>query len=128
MMKKAIIFFIFLSLIIIGTIGKGETAKGASGLVTCGGPGQAPCTLGDISKTIKKAKDFLLTKLVPAFAVIMIMIGGINFLLAGASPEVVNNARKVLFAAASGLVISLIGGALLAALLEMIHFRYQVPS
>ena len=101
-MQKATIILLFILIVIPFIVY-------ADGFVHCGGPSN-PCTINDLFAVINDAKNFLLKDLTPAFAVMMIIVGGISFLLAGASPDVVNNAKKVLFAATAGLVISIIGG------------------
>lgn len=73
-------------------------------LVPCGEKGN-PCQLCHFFVMLDRILDFVLFHLVPPIAVIMLVIGGITFFLAGGNPQAVGRARGILTAAVIGLVI-----------------------
>jgi hypothetical protein len=79
----------------------------ADSLVPCGGA-TCPCTLCDFFVMIQRIITFLLTKIVPAIAVLMIIIAGAMMVSAYAGqsgPEVISRAKRLLGALAIGLLI-----------------------
>ena len=77
----------------------------AAGLIPCGGKGQNPCQLCDFLVLFQNIVNFLLFKIVPPVAALMIVIGGIMFFMGGASPGMLQKAKSLLTSVAIGLVI-----------------------
>ncbi len=77
----------------------------AAGLIPCGGKGQSPCQLCDFLVLFQNIVNFLLFKIVPPVAALMIVIGGIMFFMGGASPGMLQKAKSLLTSVAIGLVI-----------------------
>jgi len=73
-------------------------------LVPCGWSGNT-CYFCHIFVLLDNIINFILTCLTPIFAGFMIIIGGIYLLIAGASPELFDKAKKALTGAVIGLVI-----------------------
>ena len=105
-MKK--IFLISFFLFLVPTIIQGN------GIVPCGGQGQ-PCQLCHLFVMIKNITDFVLFKLVPPLAILMMVIGGVMFIFAssggslpadkGGGPALLNQAKKLITSVVMGLVI-----------------------
>ena len=72
-------------------------------LVPCGGDN--PCQFCHIFVLIANIVNYVLTCLVPIIAGLMIIIGGLYLLAAGASPETLGKAKSVITATVIGLVI-----------------------
>lgn len=88
-----------------------------AGLVPCGGQGQSACTICDIFVLIANIFNFVITKIIPALAVIGIVWGGFVFLTSGGNQEKVKSGRKILLNTVVGLVIAyaaflIVGGVL----------------
>lgn len=97
-MKKvffAVFIFLFLS---IGQVH-------AAGLVPCGGPGEEACGFCDFFVMIDNILDFVLLKLVPAIATLMLVIGGTMFFFAGGDPGKITTAKSLMTSTIIGLVI-----------------------
>jgi hypothetical protein len=89
----------------------------AEGLVPCGGKGEHPCQLCDFFVLFKNIIDFLLLKIVPPLAVLMLAIGGFMYIFAYFSPgealsgggkggpALLSQAKKTLTAVVYGLII-----------------------
>jgi hypothetical protein len=98
-MKKIIaVSFLFLFLFLIIS----PIAHGA-GLVPCGEAGN-PCRLCHIFVMFNTVYTFVL-RMVAIIATLMIVIGGMYFLLAGGRPEMLKRGKDILTAAAIGLLI-----------------------
>lgn len=74
-------------------------------IVTCGGSGQPACTLPDIFTLINNIINFFLLCLAPLFGVLLLIIGGAYFLIAGPSPERLNTAKRIIIAVVISLII-----------------------
>jgi predicted small integral membrane protein len=74
-------------------------------LVPCGGSGQPDCQLCHIFVLLNNLIAFVLTRLVPTAAALMIVIGGLAFLISGADPAKLNKAKQIVWAAVIGLVV-----------------------
>ena len=94
-MKK--IHFITLFLFLFLAFGQTQ----AAGLVPCGGPGESPCDLCHLLNIIK----FVMFKLVPVVAALMLIVGGIMFFGGGAKPNILNQAKGVITSVFIGLLI-----------------------
>lgn len=100
-----ILFVLFFSLI-------SQSVQAA--LVPCGNPGQRACQLCDLFVLFKNVVDFLLIKIVPAVAVLMIVIGGFMFIMAyfelvpkgeSGGPSLLLKAKSLFTYTALGLII-----------------------
>ena len=76
----------------------------ANGIVPCGEEGN-PCKLCHIFVMLDEIIDFVLVKIVPVLAVLMLVVGGVMLLVGGGNPETIKNAKSLLTAAVIGLVI-----------------------
>lgn len=95
--KIFLISFLFLFLII--------SQAQAAGLVPCGGYGEEACTFCDFFVLINNIIKFVMTRIVPVIAVLMLVIGGVFFFFAGASPNALNTAKGIITSVVIGLVI-----------------------
>lgn len=77
----------------------------AAGLVPCGTSGTSPCTTCDIFKLIKNIIDFLLVDLVPAVAILFVVIAGVFMFLGGITPSNFEKGKKILKDTVIGLFI-----------------------
>ena len=75
------------------------------GLVPCGGPGQQECQFCHFFVMFRNIIDFVLFKLVPPVAVLMLAIGGFLFFFAGGSPGTLARAKSIITSTIIGLVI-----------------------
>lgn len=76
----------------------------AAPLVTCGN-GSNYCNLCDLFQLVNNILKFVMFELVPTLAVIMILVGGVMFLFAGASPSTLQKAKNIIIAVVIGIVI-----------------------
>lgn len=74
------------------------------GLVPCGTQ-CCPCTLCDFFVMLDRIIDFLLIKIVPPLAALMIAIGGGMYIISQGKPEMLSRAKSLFTAVAIGLVI-----------------------
>ena len=74
-------------------------------LVPCGGAGEDRCGLSDVFEMIDRILDFVILKLTPIVAVLMLTIGGLMFFFAGANPNTLETAKKIITTTVIGLVI-----------------------
>lgn len=77
------------------------------GLVPCHNDptGECPCDLCMLFLMVWRVIDFLLFRLAPPFAVLMLVIGGALFLTSGGSPARVTQAKRIIASTIIGLVI-----------------------
>lgn len=98
----------------------------AAGLVPCGGIGEPPCNLCFLFKMFANVVDFVIFKLVPPLAILMIAFGGLMFFLAAGNPSQVSRARGILISVFVGLFIIysawLLVGLFFASISESIGF------
>ena len=102
-MNKKTKLFIIVSLSLAGLIISHYAL--AAGLVPCGGPGEHPCTLCDFFVLLNNIVDFLLFKLVPPIALLLLIIGGAMFLVSTGNPNTVSQGRAIVTSVVIGLVI-----------------------
>ena len=74
-------------------------------LVPCGGEGENRCELCHIFVMIDRILDFIILRLTPVVAVLMLVIGGLMFFFAGTNPGTLETAKKVITNTVIGLVI-----------------------
>ncbi len=99
----SLLFFSFtLSLVLAGGTG---CPKEGEGLVPCGNVPSCPCELCDLFVMIDRVLDFLLFKIVPVLAALMIAIGGFMYIFALGKPETISQAKRLFTAVAIGLLI-----------------------
>lgn len=77
----------------------------AAGLVPCGGPGEKACELCDFFVMLDNIIDFLLLRIVPALAALMIAIGGGMYIISRGDPAMLSRAKRLFTAIVIGLVI-----------------------
>lgn len=84
------------------------------GLIPCGksavGPGESievtyPCQFCHLLVMLDGIIDFLLFKIIPLIAVLMLVVGGIMFFFASGSPKVYETAKNLISSVIKGLVI-----------------------
>lgn len=111
MLMRKILAVIFLSLLffsITATLvlaGGTGCPKEGEGLVPCGNVPSCPCELCDLFVMIDRILDFLLFKIVPVLAALMIAIGGFMYIFAFGKPETISQAKRLFTAVAIGLLI-----------------------
>jgi len=103
----------------------------AAGLVPCGGGGEPRCQLCHLFEMFKRVVDFLLTKIIPPLAVLMIAIGGFMYVFAYLSPAVAlpggGKGGPALLGQAKKLIISVIFGLLIIfAAWIIVNFFFQM--
>lgn len=99
LISKKIFLLTFLALLFLSLIPPVQTH---AGLVPCK-PGE--CELCDLFVMLDNIVDFLLVKLVPPLAVLMLVIGGVMFILGAGSPVWVSRGKSIMFSVIIGLVI-----------------------
>ena len=77
----------------------------AAGLVPCGGEGQKGCEFCDFFVLINNLVRFVMFTIVPAVAVLMMIIAGVMFFFAGAEPGALNKAKGAILGVAIGLLL-----------------------
>ncbi|PIS40001.1 MAG: hypothetical protein COT32_02025 [Candidatus Nealsonbacteria bacterium CG08_land_8_20_14_0_20_36_22] len=103
---KKIILVIFLNLLFLPILVlAGGTNCPTEGLVPCGNVPSCPCELCDIFVMIDRVLDFLLFKIVPVLAALMIAIGGFMYIFAFGKPETISQAKRLFTAITIGLLI-----------------------
>lgn len=112
-MKKILLSGLLFSLLIAGQIQ-------AAGLVPCGGPGEDACRFCHIFVMLNNIVQFIMIKIVPVVAVLMIVIGGIMFFFAGGSPNTLSKAKGIITATVIGLIIIFAAFMLVGTILKMI--------
>lgn len=83
---KKIFLIIFLGILFLSPVLASATST-SSGLVPCGGTGQPKCELCHFFVLFKNVVDFLLTRVVPSVAALMLAIGGFMYVFAYLSPS-----------------------------------------
>lgn len=85
-----------------------------AGLVPCGlseddpnqeGDQTRPCEFCHFFVLVNNAVKFIMTTLVPVIAVLMLIIGGVLFLFAGAKPDTLNQAKGIMTSVVIGILI-----------------------
>ena len=78
----------------------------AADLVPCGGEGEPVCQFCHFFVMIDNVFDFVLLKIIPPVAVLMLVIGGIMFYFAGGKPELVTQGKDLIKAVVIGLFLA----------------------
>lgn len=103
MKKILLISLLFLSVFLLAP--SLSQAKELLPLVQCGGDGQPACTFCSFFDMINRIVQFIMTRIVPAVAVLMLVIGGVMFFFGGANPKTLQTAKDIIKATVIGLVI-----------------------
>jgi len=74
------------------------------GLVPCGTP-CCPCQLCDFFVLIDRILDFILFRIAPVVAVLMLVVGGGLFLVSTGNPQTITTARRIITSVFIGLAI-----------------------
>jgi len=96
---------LFFSFFIPNLISAGGTGCPTEGLVPCGNVDTCPCELCDFFVMLDGIIDFLLIKIVPPLAVLMIAIGGGMYIISQGNPEMLTQAKRLFTAVVIGLLI-----------------------
>ncbi len=81
-------------------------ANGEEGLVPCGPGTGVDCQLCHLFVIFGNVVDFLMTRLIPAAAIILIIYGGIMTYVHSANPEGFSYGKKVILMAIAGVFIA----------------------
>ncbi len=101
---KRIFLISFLFLFLTPSVFAAGVNCPTEGLVPCGTDG-CPCEFCDFFLMINNIVRFLMFVLVPVTAVLMLVIGGVMFLFAGAKPDILNQAKAIITSVFIGLLI-----------------------
>jgi hypothetical protein len=106
---QKVILIIFLGIILMGFLSPVfANAEEWKGLVRCGGEGEDPCTLCDFFLMLDRAIDFLIAPpggIVFIVAALILVIGGVMFVVSTGEPEKIATAKKTMTNAVLGLII-----------------------
>lgn len=75
------------------------------GLVPCGGAGQDPCTINHLFTLFYNVIGFFMTILIPLVAVVLIIYGAINFILAAEDQARIKKGKDIIKGTVIGLII-----------------------
>ena len=98
MKKTVLLFFLILFLLLVSLPAQAQ-------LVPCGGEGQPECTICHLFLMLNNIIGFIMFKLVPPVAIVMLIVGGIMYFFAGASPQALSQAKSIITSVAIGLAI-----------------------
>ena len=112
MIKILLLSFFFLFLIV--------SQVQAAGLVPCGGQGEEICQFCHFFVLINNILRDILFKFVPIVAVTMLIVGGVMFFFAGASPNILSQATGIIKSVVIGLVIIFCAWAIVNTILTQI--------
>ena len=98
-MKKTVpLFFLILFLLLVSLPAQAQ-------LVPCGGEGQPECTICHLFLMLNNIIGFIMFKLVPPVAIVMLIVGGIMYFFAGVSPHILTQAKSIITSVVIGLTI-----------------------
>ena len=90
-----------------------------NGLLPCGpGTTKPSCGICDLFVLITNVLNFVMTRIVPVVATLMLIIGGIWFYFSGASPENKRRAQSIVTSSVIGVVIILTAWAVVNTILD----------
>jgi len=98
-----VIFLVFIFLSFLPNLAMAQCPT--EGFVPCGTEG-CPCQLCHFFVMFERIIDFVLFKLVPPIAILMLVIGGVMFFFAGGSPGALTKAKSIITATVIGLIIT----------------------
>jgi len=100
---KILFLIIFLTVLFLPLVSQ------AAGLVPCGDPGEPPCELCHLFVLFKNIVDFLLFKIVPPLAILMLVIAGSMYILAYleviGDPKWISQSKSLIWSVVIGLII-----------------------
>jgi hypothetical protein len=102
-MKK--IFSITLLSLLFFSFFTSVQAQEDRGLVGCDLIGEDRCTFCDFFRMLDRILDFLLLRIIPALAALMIAIGGVMYILSRGNPEDLARAKKLFVSVGIGMLI-----------------------
>ena len=113
MIKKifliSLLFFLLLPL----------SAAAQNGLLPCGpGTAKESCTICDLFVLITNVLTFVMVRIAPVVAALMLIIGGIWFYFSGTSPENKRRAQSIVTSSVIGVVIILTAWAVVNTILD----------
>ncbi len=92
----------------------------ANPLVPCGGPGQDKCELCHLFVMAGRIFDLIVKRLVPAIAVLMLVIVGIRFFTAMGNPSELAKIKKMFFSIFAGILLVLLAWGITVALYKIL--------
>ena len=101
-MKRIFLLIIFL----FGGVIFPSAFSVANGIVPCGNPGQPECTLCALFQMIDNLFDFVLFKLIPPVALLILIIGFFIYILSSGDPDRISLANKLFTSVAIGILIT----------------------
>ena len=105
-MQKRLLFILSAFVIFLMFSAFALTAN-AGGLVPCGGPDEAQCTLCDFFRLGQNIINFLLEDVALPLTTVMIAVGGVTLAISGGSPKRLELGKKILTSAVIGVVVVL---------------------
>jgi len=97
MMKKIFLFGLLFLLL--------AASQAQAALVPCGGESQPACTLCHLFVMLNNIIKFVMFNIIPAIAVIMLLVSGVMFFFGGAKPGVLIGAKGIITSVVIGLLI-----------------------
>lgn len=92
-------------IILLGTLLLSPVISQAAGFVPCGGQGEPRCQFCHFFVMLDTIFDFIILRMAPIVATLMLVIGGVMFFFAGAKPEAMKTGKDIIFSALLGLAI-----------------------
>lgn len=119
-MRKTVFCLLFFSFVLAPALTL------SAGLVPCGGPNEPVCQLCHFFVMLRRIYDFVVYKLVPIVAVLMVVIGGFMYIIAftGTEPQMLEKAHSLLKYVAFGLLIVYGAHLFITALLTVLGWRW----
>ncbi len=77
----------------------------SAAIVPCGGTGQEACRLCHFFGLLDNIVDFVMFKIVPPIAVVLLIAGGVFMLLSGGNPSGVTKGKSILLSTLIGLAL-----------------------
>ena len=97
--------FFFVTFLFLFAFSLAPLQTQAAGLVPCGITADDPCEFCDFFVLINNIIKFVMVRIVPVVAVLMLVVGGMMFFFAGAKPDMLTRAKGVITSVVIGLVI-----------------------
>jgi type IV secretory pathway VirB2 component (pilin) len=92
-------------IILLGTLLLSPVISLAAGFVPCGGQGEPACQFCHFFVMLDTILDFIILRMAPTVAVLMLVIGGVMFFFAGTKPEALKTGKDIISSALFGLAI-----------------------
>lgn len=117
------IFFLFITSVLLGALLVPVVfAQEASseGLVTCGGPGQAPCNYNDLVDLVGRVVNFMLIYIAIPVGVAFLIYGGVLVMISAGNESKVKQAKELVRSVVVGLLIAFGAWAIINTLLTFL--------